>query len=112
MASTTSKRKKDEEKPLLYIDGKGYNVDNDLQLGELADLEDHMDAPLEELDFRRFSALTFFLWIIDRRKNTGGPKDVTLEHIRALNATQFLARVKRPEDDGEEDASPPAVAAE
>ena len=66
----------DEDKITLTINGKHYEIEpDDLELDEVEILEDICDAALEDIDFRRASAIKGLVFIVQRRKNPS----VTLE---------------------------------
>lgn len=76
-----------EDAIAFTISGKRHAIDpEDLELGEVEILEELCDAPLEEIDFRRASAIKGLVYIVMRRND----QNFTIEdaaHIKlsALN---------------------------
>jgi|LakMenEpi03Aug12_release.lakeMendotaPanAssembly.Ray.scaffolds.fasta_scaffold09689_12 hypothetical protein len=80
----------------LTIDGKTYALD-DLTLGELEALEDHMGLPIGQIDLNSARAMRFLVWLLKHRENPA----FTMEQAGDVKITDLI----QPEDD-----NPPADA--
>jgi len=78
----------------LSIDGKKYSLD-DLTLGELEALEDHMGLPLSQVDMNSARAMKFLVWVVKHREDPS----FTLEQAGMVKVTDLMA--------GDEEDIPP-----
>ena len=74
----------------LTIDGKTYALD-DLTLGELEALEDHMGLPIGQIDLNSARAMRFLVWLLKHRENPA----FTMEQAGDVKITDLI----QPEDD-------------
>lgn len=83
----------------LVIQGKTYSFEpDDLELGEAELIEDELNAPLEEIDWRRARAIRCLAFVLLRRDNPA----ITMDEARGLKVSDFAeaevngAGAKRP----------------
>lgn len=70
----------------LVIQGKTYSFEaDDLELGEAELIEDELNAPLEEVDWRRARAIRCLAFVLLRREN----QKITMDDVRALKVSDF-----------------------
>ena len=81
----------------LTIDGKAYTLD-DLTLGELEALEDHMGLPISQVDLNSARAMRFLVWLLKHREDPG----FTMERAGEVKITDLISEG--------EDENPPADA--
>lgn len=84
----------------LTIDGKSYSLD-DLTLGELEGLEDHMGLPLSQVDVNSARAMKYLVYVVKHREDAA----FTLEMAGDVKVTDLLG------DDPDEDVPPTSDAA-
>jgi glucose-6-phosphate 1-dehydrogenase len=54
----------------IQVEGKNYSIDmNELEVGEIEIIENAVDKPMEEIDFRRATALRALLYVVIRRND-------------------------------------------
>jgi hypothetical protein len=80
----------------LVIDQKRYSLD-DLTLGELEALEDHMTLPLSQVDLNSARAMKFLVYLVKHREDP----NYTLDNAGEVKIVDLLQ---------EDPASPPADA--
>jgi len=77
----------------IVIDGKSYTLEmNDLELGELELIEDVLDAPVDEIDFRRTRAMRVIAYVLIHRED----ESFTMDDAKRIKIGAFS------------DATPPA----
>ena len=54
----------------LTIDGRTYSLD-DMTLGEMEELEDHMGLTLSQIDVNSARAMRFLVYVLRRREDPG-----------------------------------------
>jgi hypothetical protein len=81
----------------LTIDGKAYTLD-DLTLGELEALEDHMGLPIGQIDLNSARAMRFLVWLLKHREDPA----FTMEQAGDVKITDLIS--------DEADDNPPADA--
>lgn len=81
----------------LQIDGKRYSLD-DLTLGELEALEDHMGLPLSQVDLNSARAMKYLVYLVKHREDP----NFTLDNAGEVKITDLLTQ--------EEEDNPPAEA--
>jgi hypothetical protein len=79
----------------LTIDGKAYTLD-DLTLGELEALEDHMGLPIGQIDLNSARAMRFLVWLLKHREDPA----FTMEQAGDVKITDLIS--------DEADDNPPA----
>lgn len=70
---------------VVYIDGKPYDI-TQLTLGEVEDIEETFDAPLDQLDWGRAKVRKLIVLTLLRRDNP----DLTEDEVRSLRYTKLL----------------------
>jgi hypothetical protein len=83
----------------LKIDGRTYSLD-ELTLGELEGLEDHMGLPLSQIDINSARAMRYLVYTVKLREEPG----YTLELAGQVRVVDLL-----PQDDDERPTEEAAV---
>jgi hypothetical protein len=81
----------------LVIDGKAYTLD-DLTLGELEALEDHMSLPIAQIDLNSARAMKFLVWLLKHREDN----TYTLQQAGDIKITDLIQPA------AEDEVPPPA----
>jgi hypothetical protein len=76
----------------LTIDGKAYTLD-DLTLGELEALEDHMSLPIAQIDLNSARAMKFLVWLLKHREDD----TYTLQQAGDIKITDLIQPVPEEE---------------
>ena len=76
----------------LTIDGKAYTLD-DLTLGELETLEDHMSLPIAQIDLNSARAMKFLVWLLKHREDD----TYTLQQAGDIKITDLIQPVPEEE---------------
>lgn len=87
----------------LVIRGKQYTLDvEEIELGEAELIENELDRPLEEIDWRRASAIRCLAYVLLRRDDPA----FTMAQARQLKVSDFDGPEPEDEADGS-DPTPP-----
>jgi len=76
----------------LTIDGKAYTLD-DLTLGELEALDDHMSLPIAQIDLNSARAMKFLVWLLKHREDD----TYTLQQAGDIKITDLIQPVPEEE---------------
>lgn len=81
--------------------GEEFFSADDLTLGDIAEMEDYFNCPMDDFDWRRISVMTYFIWLVKRKSN----KDLTLEEVMNTPLPQLAKELgNSPLDSPEADA--------
>lgn len=81
----------------LRIDGKDYDLD-ELTLGELEGLEDHMGLPLSQIDVNSARAMRYIVYTVKVRDEPGYTLDLAGQ-VRVVDLMQQGDDTERPTDE-------------
>lgn len=83
-AAAKAAEKKVDVEPGIVLDGVKYRFD-DLNLGELSELEDFIGLPMDAISYGSAKTIAFVVYLVRRRKDP----DYTIEKAQAISIREI-----------------------
>lgn len=92
----------------LTLDGKPEKFK--LTIGEVEEIEDAFNLPIEEINLGRMKAMRLLVEFVLRRRNPGVNPMLLRQQVQVQDLDEFQARLAQPEDEPAEKPAPPTRA--